>query len=311
MSNSPQWTYTDNGIAPLMPGHQSFASVNLRSGLPNYGAIDTFLAEKGIQPTPNARYSIQRAIVYRFMRREEELTVDEERSYLAAIVDIGMMWAVVSEYRGRHKLPKNLRSAFFRDPVQMVAGAPSRGRDTLAEFYAGARFKAAGCEISWEEPDVVCTFESLKFGLAVKRFKVGEGNLEEHIRKARNQIERRNLPGIIVLDVTQSSPFLEVPHRGTQDELRAVADEWKQEHFYRPMHRRAAEWGIDQRRIPYVLCFLHYAGFLPDGRVIRTTLMSNLGTGALAVPSERERAMIQSVHRVVQQVRATLPEAAK
>uniref|UniRef100_E1T674 Uncharacterized protein n=1 Tax=Burkholderia sp. (strain CCGE1003) TaxID=640512 RepID=E1T674_BURSG len=307
MSSLP-YLYSFNGLPPLFPGHQSFASVNGGNPALEYQSIDQFLADRGIKPATYARYSVQREIVRRFMGSPGwPMDKDQQLSFVRAVIDLGMIWAVIATYRGVRKLPGDFRTALFRDDAGTPAGASSKGRDTLAEYYASARFKAAGCFVRREEPDIMCSFRGEEFGLAVKRFK--PDNLERHVRKARDQIEKTKRPGVIVLDITQSCPMIHTPFHGTLEQLRAERDAWVDQHFFLPMRRNSKAWRLDQRKIPYVVCFHHCAGFLTDGSIARVSFMGNSGMLPLQKPSWRESAMIQTVHEAIEYARATLPEA--
>jgi len=307
MSDLP-YLYSSNRLPPLHPSHKSVATVSGGSVAPEFERIDEFLAARGIKPEAYARYSVQREIVRRYGGKFVHTDEAQQRSYVGALVDLGMIWAVISTYGEMRKLPGDFRTAFFHDAAEQSTGGPSKGRDTLVEYYASARFKAAGCAIRKAEPDFMCSSRGLEFGLAVKRFKIG--NLEQHVRKARRQIEGTNRAGVIVLDVTQSSPMMHTPFHGTLDQFRAEAKTWMDEHFYGPMRRNWKAWQLDQRKIPFVVCFHHGVCFLGDGTTARLSQMYNFSLAPVHLPSWSEKAMIDTVHHVVESVRRTLPEAA-
>jgi hypothetical protein len=77
----------------------------------------------------------------------------------------------------------------------------SPGRDAGFELYIGGVCTAAQLfPVSWEEPDVTCVWDGVKYGFAAKRIK-SINSLEDRIGGAVDQIQRSGLPGIIVLDV--------------------------------------------------------------------------------------------------------------
>ena len=53
--------------------------------------------------------------------------------------------------------------------------------------------------VAWDEPDVTCVWDVVKYGFAAKRIK-NIKNLEARVREAVDQIERSGLPGVIVVD---------------------------------------------------------------------------------------------------------------
>jgi len=78
----------------------------------------------------------------------------------------------------------------------------SRGRDAQFELFVAAICQSAGLlPVAREEPDVTCTVDGVKFGIAAKRLK-NVGNLEKRVRKSATQIENAGFPGIIALDTS-------------------------------------------------------------------------------------------------------------
>ena len=76
----------------------------------------------------------------------------------------------------------------------------STGRDAQFELFVAAICQNAGMHpVYREEPDITCHATGIKFGIAAKRIK-NINRLEKHIRKAADQIQRTELPGIIALD---------------------------------------------------------------------------------------------------------------
>ena len=76
----------------------------------------------------------------------------------------------------------------------------SKGRDTQFELYVAAVCQSAGLvPVDYEEPDVTCTVDGVKFGIAAKRVK-NVANLNKRVKKAAQQIETAQLPGIVALD---------------------------------------------------------------------------------------------------------------
>ncbi len=79
----------------------------------------------------------------------------------------------------------------------------SPGRDAQFELYLGAICQRAGLfPVEFEEPpDVTCTVEGKKFGIAAKRLK-SDASLREHVRKAANQIKSTGCSGVIALELS-------------------------------------------------------------------------------------------------------------
>ena len=76
----------------------------------------------------------------------------------------------------------------------------SKGRDRQFELFVAAVCHASELRpVELEEPDVTCSVQGTKFGIAAKRIKSLK-NLEKQLRKAAKQIEGARLPGMIALD---------------------------------------------------------------------------------------------------------------
>lgn len=107
--------------------------------------------------------------------------------------------------------PSTLRTAAFLERLEKLVSdavlpqnnrTKSPGRDAAFELFIGAVCVAGKLlPVAWEEPDVTCVWNDVKYGFAAKRIK-NLKNLETRIREAVIQVERSGLPGVIVLDAT-------------------------------------------------------------------------------------------------------------
>jgi hypothetical protein len=78
----------------------------------------------------------------------------------------------------------------------------SIGRDTQVELFVAAICKSAGLTpVAFEEPDVTCTFNGIKFGIAAKRLK-SINSMRSRLKGATKQIKRSQLPGIVAVDAS-------------------------------------------------------------------------------------------------------------
>lgn len=76
------------------------------------------------------------------------------------------------------------------------------GRDTQFElFVAAIAIRAGMLPVDYDEPDITCHVEGIKFGIAAKRLKSLE-KFEKRIREGAKQIGRSNFPGIIACELT-------------------------------------------------------------------------------------------------------------
>lgn len=77
----------------------------------------------------------------------------------------------------------------------------SHGRDAAFEIHVAGVCAAAQLDpVMFEEPDVTCSFDGIKYSLAAKRLK-NIKQLRRRIRKAGEQIDRSGSTGIIMLDL--------------------------------------------------------------------------------------------------------------
>ena len=125
---------------------------------------------------------------------EAALEAERDLQVLAFVFEQSAMLAADTEFR---RLVKNaLKDSLL--PQDDRSG--SRGRDAQFELFVAAVCQSAGMvPIAREEPDVTCTVEGVKFGIAAKRVK-NVARIERHVRKAADQIEKAGLPGVIALD---------------------------------------------------------------------------------------------------------------
>jgi hypothetical protein len=76
----------------------------------------------------------------------------------------------------------------------------SEGRDSQFELFIAAVCQSAGLiPVDYEEPDMTCMVQGIKFGIAAKRLK-SVTNLDKRVKKAAQQIGRASLPDIVALD---------------------------------------------------------------------------------------------------------------
>jgi hypothetical protein len=109
----------------------------------------------------------------------------------------------------KDEIRKRLRRLVSDNVLPQDNPERSPGRDAQFELLVAALCVRAQLDPVFDEsPDLRCKLSDETFGLAVKRIKspperFDEG-LQATIRKAADQIERSCLPGIIIIDVSQS-----------------------------------------------------------------------------------------------------------
>lgn len=82
----------------------------------------------------------------------------------------------------------------------------SPGRDAQCELLVTAICQHARLSPAFAEPDLRCSFNGVTYGLAIKRIKSRalERRFAQRMREATEQISSSGLPGIVVIDISQS-----------------------------------------------------------------------------------------------------------
>lgn len=107
----------------------------------------------------------------------------------------------VNNHPGSNKFADRVSTAIKDSVFAQRDRGQSKGRDAQFELYIAAVCEAGGLTpVEFDEPDVTCHVEGVKYGVAAKRFK-SVGKLETRLRKAADQIWRTGLPGVIALDL--------------------------------------------------------------------------------------------------------------
>lgn len=142
----------------------------------------------------------------------------------------------------------------------------SKGRDAQFELFVAAICQSAGLvPIDYEEPDVTCTISGIKFGIAAKRVK-NVSNLRNRVKKAAQQIETAQLPGIVALDTCVAL------NRDNERILTPMPDDqfaqlYKQAltRFLDEYHRKICHW-VDGKGVRGVVFHDHQVRFEPNGQ---------------------------------------------
>lgn len=160
--------------------------------------------ELGLNPNPSSRLMKMHKVLNR-----EHVPFDDPDFFIAleATRDIQHLRFVFDKAHAHCNDPK------FRKVVERLLNdsvlpqqdpEKSPGRDAQFELYLAAICQNAGLlPVDYEEPDVTCTVEDTKFGIAAKRLKSrNPRQVKKHIREAADQIKKTNLPGIIAIDLS-------------------------------------------------------------------------------------------------------------
>lgn len=142
----------------------------------------------------------------------------------------------------------------------------SKGRDTQFELFVAAVCQSAGLvPVEYEEPDVTCTVDGIKFGIAAKRLK-NVSNLNRRVKKAAQQIETAQLPGIVALDTCLAL------NRVNERIVRPIPDDQfvaRYKRFFRRFldnyHRKIYDW-VGGKGVRGVVFHDHQVRLQPNGQ---------------------------------------------
>jgi hypothetical protein len=130
------------------------------------------------------------------------------RPALEALHDLHQLRFIFEELRDHRDTTafKNVAKHMVNDSSLPQDDENSPGRDYQFHLYLAAICHKAGLvPLRYDEPDIVCTVEGAKFGIAAKRIKSQNVlSIGKHLKKAAKQLAGQSLPGIIAVDLTLS-----------------------------------------------------------------------------------------------------------
>lgn len=113
---------------------------------------------------------------------------------------LGFVFGQVNPHRDRRDFRSLVKRVLKDSVLPQHNRGESEGRDFQFELFVAAICQSAGLiPVDYEEPDVTCTVNGIKFGLAAKRLK-NISNMDKRLKKAAEQVQEAQLPGIIALD---------------------------------------------------------------------------------------------------------------
>lgn len=166
---------------------------------------------------------------------------------LQSVHDMYQLRLIVSQLDSQIENPEFKRRAklMLKDATMpQDCGQNTPGRDTQFELYLAAVCLAAGLDsVTLEEPpDITCSADGLKFGIAAKRLKT-LNNLEEHIKKGADQVRRSGCAGIVALDLTGArNPTNEPILSQLQSQLHVQLAHIRNYRFFNKHHQDIFRW---------------------------------------------------------------------
>ena len=173
-----------------------------RSRAENASYVIDQVRSLGLIPQPTSRLMQMRRVLNRghvpFDDPEFPAALEAERD----LQHLGFIFDQMNAHLDRREFQALVKRLLKDSVLPQKDRQNSPGRDTQFELYLAAICQNAGLlPVDYAEPDVTCTVEGTKFGIAAKRLK-SLVQLRKHVRKAAQQIANTELPGVVALDLS-------------------------------------------------------------------------------------------------------------
>ena len=144
---------------------------------------------------------------------------------------------------------KNLKFVANVEKMLQDAAAPqdsgpnTLGRNTQFELYIAAIALRGGMSpVEYDEPDVTCNVEGIKFGIAAKRLKSLD-RFKQRVKEGAKQIRRAKIPGIIACDLTIArNPKNRPITSSLQSQLSVLTGNAKNQHLFDRYEHDIHQW---------------------------------------------------------------------
>lgn len=168
---------------------------------------------------------------------------------LESIRDMYQIRLVVDQMDAHREDPK------FRTRVEKMlkdaalpqeSSTETEGRDAQLELYLAAVCLRAGLvPVEYDEPDIACTVEGMKVGIAAKRVKSLD-QFEKRVEQGRDQIRREKLPGIVALDLTLArNPDNRPITSGLESQFSVAVRQARNHQFFERREHNICRWVAD------------------------------------------------------------------
>jgi hypothetical protein len=247
----------------------------------------------GIRIHPTSRLMLMLQTLER-----EQIDYDDRRFPIAleSIRDMYQLRLIVDQMEVHRENPKFRASVvkLLKDAALPQHGSTNTpGRDTQFELWLAAICLRAGLlPVDYDEPDITCTVEELKFGIAAKRLKSLD-RFQDRVKDGAHQVRRAKLPGIIALDLTMArNPDNQPITSGLQSQLSVMIGQAKNRQFFEEYETGFYRWVGSGVRA--VLVFEFTLRVSPDSTSwIHEGMMCWFPTTHYEEQAERELALFQ------------------
>ncbi len=226
----------------------TYAMIALRNGSQLADHVVSWIKDQGIVVSAGSRIDQMRAMFVRPNGEPPPFIAPGDKGFEVALEaerDLQML-GFAGDQLAKVPLPPEFQTRLKRlskdTALPQDGSANTVGRDLQCELYVAAICMKAGTSPTFDEPDVRCAVNGLKFGVAVKRVK-SPGRFEDRVREAEKQIEKVGLPGIVVADISvMLNPTNERIIQPVTDEVYGAAANAMMHKFVNDRYDQLLEW---------------------------------------------------------------------
>ena len=257
------------------------------------------IREVGIEPHPQSRFMQ----MHRVLTEDTGIIQPDDPNFETALEAerdmplLGFVFDQSTAHRDRSAFQGLVKRMLDDCVLPQDSRAQSKGRDAQFELFIAAVCQSAGLvPVDYEEPDVTCTVEGVKFGIAAKRVK-NVSNLKARVRKAAQQIKAARLPGIVALDACLAL------NRDNERVVTPISDEqfgrlYEQAftRFVDDYHEKICHW-VDDKGVRGVMFHDHQVRLEPNGQWGLSSMTYWLATAYNDKQAERESLSFRQNYR--------------
>lgn len=193
------------------------------------------------RPVPRSRLFEMHRVLSRGYVAPDDPEFDTALESIRDLHNLVFIFDQLEAHGERETLERMVRHLLNDSTVPQNDLKNSPGRDKQFELYLMAIcHNAQMLPIGYDEPDITCTVNGTRFGIAVKRIKSrNPGQLERHVRKAAEQLDGQGLPGIVALNLSLSRDQKNTPLVQLREQLERMVTTHNQ---MRNFDERVREW---------------------------------------------------------------------
>lgn len=177
--------------------------MSLQQALQEIDYVTDVLKQKGVMIQGGSRLKLHREVIEQGLQGFIDPEVKQFKYLTEALRETRELFIILSQESFVTNIPKTELHALVSGQQLAMQDKNTNPRNMQYQLFLASLFHKAGLEVRLAEPDVKCKTtdgKDVEFSIAAKRLKSLK-KVETRIRKAWNQIEKHNMPGIIALSV--------------------------------------------------------------------------------------------------------------